>query len=53
MNCNFNRDAHRDEMPVRIVAQEIVQRYLFRYLGLIISKDGEIKEDFEHMIRAG
>ena len=38
---------------MRIQAQEISQRDSFRFLGLIIGKDGEIKEDVKHRISAG
>ena len=29
MNYNFNRDVYRDELPVRIETQEIIQDYSF------------------------
>ena len=43
MNCNFSRDVHRVEMPMRNS----------NTLTWYICKDGEIKIDVEHMIRAG
>ena len=43
----------RDEIHMRIESQEVPQIVSFRYLGLIISKDGEVEEDVEQWIRAG
>lgn len=37
------------ETTLRIEAQEKLQRDSLWYLGLIITKDGEIKDDVEHM----
>ena len=51
MNCNFNRHIERAETTVRIEDLEIPQSDSFRYLGSIISKDGEIDENGEHRIK--
>lgn len=51
MNRNFGGDGWRDATLMRIEAQEILQRESIRYLGFVISKDGEIEEDVEYMIR--
>lgn len=45
MNCDFSEDVQRDATPLRIVVQEIPQRYSFQYLGSIIIKDREIDEE--------
>ena len=41
----------RVEKPMRINAQDKRQRDSFQYLGLIISKDEEIKENVKHRIK--
>ena len=50
--CNFSGHLQRAETTVRIEAQKIPQRDSFRYLGSIISKDGEIDEGIKHRIKA-
>ena len=52
MDCNFNGHIQRVGNAIRIDAQEIPQRDLFHYLGLIIS-DREIDEDAKHRIEVG
>ena len=51
MVCNFNKHTERAETTVRLKDHEILQSDSFRYLGSIISKDGEIDEDVEHRIK--
>ena len=53
IECNFSGHLQRAETTVRIEAQKIPQRDSFRYLGSIISKDGEIDEGIKHRIKAG
>ena len=53
MDCNFSGHIKRVETIVRIEDHEIPQRDSFRYLGFIITKDGEIDEDVKHRIKAG
>ena len=44
----------KGKSPIRIEAQEILQRGPFYYLvSIIISMGGEIEEDVKHRIRAG
>ena len=43
----------RDATLVRMEAQEIPKKESLSYIGSIISKDGEIEEDVEHMIKVG
>ena len=53
MDCNFSRNMERAETTVRIEDHEIPQSDSFRYLGSIITKDGEIQEDVIYRIKAG
>ena len=51
MDCNFSEHLQRPETTIRIEAKGILQRDSFRYLGSIISKDGEVDEDVKHRIK--
>ena len=53
MDCNFSRQLQKAETTVRTKTQEIPQRDSFYYIGLIISKDGEIDENVKHRIKVG
>jgi hypothetical protein len=53
MDCNFSGHIQSVETTVKIETHEIPRKDSFRYLGSMISKDGEIDEDVEHRIRAG
>ena len=53
MVCNFIGHIERGETTVRIEDHEIPQSDYFRYLGSIVSNDGEIDEDVKHRIKAG
>ena len=53
MHFNFSGDVQRAETNMRTESLGILRRDSFRYLGLIISKNGEIEEDVENWIRAG
>ena len=46
----FNNDLQGDVNPIKIEAQEILQKESLRYLGSIISKDW-IEDDVEHRTR--
>ena len=52
MNCNVSGHIKRAKTTMRIEAQKMPQRDSFLYLGSIISKYGEIHEEFEHRIKA-
>ena len=53
MDCNFSGHLQRAKTIGRIKAQEIPQRYSFRYLSSKISKDGEIDKNVKKSIKAG
>lgn len=53
MVCNSSKHIERVEIIVRIEDHDIPQSDSFRYIGSIISNDGEIDEDVEHRIKAG
>ena len=53
MDCNFSEHIERAKIAVRIEDHELLQSDYFRYLGSVISKDGEIDEDIKYMIKAG
>ena len=53
MDCNFSGHIEKAETTVRMEDHEILQSDSFRYLGSIVSKDGEINEDAEHRIKTG
>ena len=45
MDCNLSGHVQRAKATVKIVALEMPQRYSYRCLCLMMSKDGEIKGD--------
>ena len=53
MVCHFSGHIEKAETTMRIEDYEIQQSDSLRNLGSIISNDGEINEDVEHMIKAG
>ena len=53
MECKFSKKGIRDHSIVRLDGQEIPMSNLFKYLGTIIQKDGEIDSDVNHKIQAG
>ena len=53
MECHFNKSRSRDNEVVKIDNQEIPKSEHFRYLGSIISKDGELCDDVTHRIKVG
>lgn len=50
-NMENYEDMQKDVTPMRIEPREIPQRQ-FQYLGLIISKDGEIEVDVKDRIKS-
>ena len=53
MEFQFSKRRNNDERVVRLDDQEIPKSENFRYLGLIIHKDGEIEKDMNYRLRAG
>ena len=52
MECSFSKIKNKDEGRVTIEDHEILKTNQFWYLGSIIHKEGEIKEDIIHRIKA-
>ena len=48
MKCKFNKCKNRDEGVIRLDDQEILKGESLWYLGSIIYKDWEIKDDINH-----
>lgn len=53
MECNFSNSRSRDDAEVKIDNQELPKKEHFRYLGSLISKDGELGDDVTHRIQVG
>jgi hypothetical protein len=51
MKCDFS--ATTQEGDVRLDGQVVPKKDIFHYLGSMIQKDGDIDEDFSHIIKAG
>jgi len=52
LKCKFSKSRNNGEGVLRLDGQEIAKRENFWNLGSIIHKDGEIKENVNHKIRA-
>jgi hypothetical protein len=52
MMCNFSMTGHEDGV-VSLDGQVVAKKETFRYLGLMLQKDGDIDEDVRHRISAG
>jgi hypothetical protein len=52
MRCNFSTTMHDDEDEVSLDGQVVPRKDTFRYLGLILQKDGDIEENVNHQIKA-
>ncbi|KAG2603998.1 hypothetical protein PVAP13_4NG035150 [Panicum virgatum] len=52
MMCDFSATRHEGG-DVSLDGQVVVQKDTFRYLGLMLQKDGDIDEDVRHRISAG
>ena len=50
--CDFSATRH-EEGDVSIDRQVVVQKNTFRYLGLVLQKEGNIDEDVRHRISVG
>jgi hypothetical protein len=52
MMCDFSPTRHEDG-DVSLEGQVVAKKDTFRYLGLMLQKDGDIDEDVRHKISAG
>jgi hypothetical protein len=52
MMCDFRLTRH-DDGDVSLEGQVVAKKDTFRYLELMLQKDGEIDEDIRHRISAG
>jgi hypothetical protein len=52
MKCNFSATT-QNEGNVRLDGQEVPKKDTFRYLGLMLQKNGDIDEDASHRIKVG
>ena len=52
MMCDFSATRHEGG-DVSLDWQVVVQNDIFRYLGSVVQKDGDINEDVRHRISAG
>ncbi|KAG5604733.1 hypothetical protein H5410_026225 [Solanum commersonii] len=53
LECKFNDATHNVEVKVKIDAQVLSKREIFRYLRSIIQKDEDIDDHVPHRIEAG
>ncbi|KAL6507094.1 hypothetical protein OROHE_021993 [Orobanche hederae] len=51
--CNFSGETNEEIVEVMIADQVVPRTNKFKYLGLIIPKEGEIEDDVTHRIKAG
>lgn len=51
--CNFSSETQEVDSSMMIEGVEVPKCEAFRYLGSIIQKNGGIKEDVDHRIKAG
>jgi hypothetical protein len=52
MKCDFSATTQEEE-DVRLDGQVVPKKDIFRYLGSMLQKDGDIDEDLSHRIKAG
>ena len=52
MRCDFGNATH-EEGEVSLEGQVVPKKDTFRYLGLMLQKDGDIDADVCHRIKAG
>ena len=50
--CNFSASRHEGG-DISLDGQVVAQKDTFRYLGLMLQRDGDIDEDVRHRIPAG
>ena len=53
MECKFDPTREATQTSLNMLGQEVPKKDVFRYLGSILHKEGEIDEDVSHRIRAG
>jgi hypothetical protein len=51
MKCDFSATM-QEEGDVRLNDQVVPKKDIFRYLGSMLQKDGDIDEDLSHIIKA-
>jgi hypothetical protein len=52
MKCDFSATTQEEE-DVRLDGQVVPKKNIFRYLGSMLQKNGDIDEDVSHRIKAG
>jgi hypothetical protein len=52
MKCDFSATT-QEKRDVRLDGQVVPKKDIFRYMGLMLQKDGDIDEDLSHRIKAG
>jgi hypothetical protein len=52
MKCDFSATT-QEEGNVRLNGQVVLKKDIFRYLGSILQKNGDIDEDISHRIKIG
>jgi hypothetical protein len=52
LRCDFGTTISEDE-DVSLGVQVVPKKDTFRYLGLMLQRDGDIDEDVSHRIKAG
>jgi hypothetical protein len=52
MKCDFSATT-QEEGDVRLDGQVVSKQDIFRYLGSMLQKDGDIDEDASHRIKTG
>ena len=53
VECKFRKKKNNEQDVITLDSQQILVMECFKYLGLIIQKDGEIDKDVNHRIKAG
>lgn len=53
MKCKFSGSQRASVDKVTLQNQELQNSKHFKYLGSIVSKDGEIREDAKHRVQVG
>jgi hypothetical protein len=51
MKCDFSATTQKGD--VRLDGHVVPKKDIFRYLGSMLQKDGDIDEDLSHKIKAG
>jgi hypothetical protein len=52
MKCDFSATTQKED-DVRLDGQVVPKKDIFRYLGSMLQKNGDIDEDISHRIKAG